>query len=308
MHEKSIKLIYFSMGGSGVKEINLGWRNAVLIGGTFIIFLGLVIASVLALFTDFYKDIRIQNLADANASLHSQLDDMGQQIDRITSRIHDLEQTDNEMRMFVDLDAIGNDTRNVGVGGFTREIDYAATTIPFSGNLQAQDLRDLLAECERRVSLLQASRVEIEKKYEDDQYIWNHIPSILPVQGGRIGDRFGMRKDPITGEWKSHEGVDFPARRGEPVFAVADGKVLIVHKKYKPNKSYGKEIIIDHGNGLRTRYAHLSKILVNSGQTISRWDVIGRVGDTGRTTGPHLHYEVLQNNRAIDPSDYFLDQ
>ena len=164
MHEKSIKLIYFSMGGSGVKEINLGWRNAVLIGGAFIIFLGLVIASILALFTDFYKDIRIQNLANANASLHSQLDDMGQQIDRITSRIYDLEQTDNEMRMFVDLDAIGNDTRNVGVGGFTREIDYAATTIPFSGNLKAQDLRDLLAECERRVSLLQASRVEIEKK------------------------------------------------------------------------------------------------------------------------------------------------
>lgn len=126
-------------------------------------------------------------------------------------------------------------------------------------------------------------------------------PSIWPVKGF-ISSSFGSRQDPIDGEPAVHEGIDISAPFGSPVQAPAEGLVIFTGWK----QGYGNCIEISHGNGLVTRYAHLSKILVKPGQSVKRWQRIGLVGSTGRSTGAHLHYEVRRGDRPVNPKRFLL--
>lgn len=128
-------------------------------------------------------------------------------------------------------------------------------------------------------------------------------PSVFPVRGF-FSHGYGWRKDPFTGEREFHQGVDIVADRGTPVVATADG-VVTRATRYM---GYGKMVHISHGYGMATRYGHLNEILVRPGQRVSRGDVIGRVGSTGRSTGPHLHYEVFKAGRREDPRRYLGDR
>jgi murein DD-endopeptidase MepM/ murein hydrolase activator NlpD len=121
----------------------------------------------------------------------------------------------------------------------------------------------------------------------------------MPVQGW-FSDGFGWRKDPRNGERRFHRGIDIVADRGTPILAPADG--LVARASRAPD--YGKMIDLSHGYGYVTRYGHLSEILVRPGQSVRRGDVIGRVGSTGRSTGPHLHYEVIRDGRRVNPWKY----
>ncbi|MDZ7270145.1 MAG: M23 family metallopeptidase [candidate division KSB1 bacterium] len=306
MRGKSIKLIFFSLGGSEVKEINLGWRHAVLLGVSAVALMGLLVAGVLAVFTDFFHDARLRSLASANMALNIKLAEMGEQIDRIQSKIVELEKTDNEMRLFVDLDTLGRGVRAAGVGGFATGLEYL-TPSKDTPLATAEASKELLDELERRMQLLKTSREQIEAKWQSKQDLYNHTPSIAPVENYRVTDVFGMRRHPFTGRWGMHEGMDFAAHRGEPVYATADGVVVSVINVYRPNSGYGKEVVIDHGYGKQTRYAHLSKTLVVEGQRVFRWDVIGLLGDTGQATGPHVHYEVIVDGKPTNPRDFILE-
>ncbi len=126
------------------------------------------------------------------------------------------------------------------------------------------------------------------------------LPHGSPTPGSRVSSHFGSRKDPFTGRHAVHGGLDFRAKRGTPVRATASGVVVKAGRK----GGYGKLIEIDHGGGITTRYAHLSRIKVRKGQKIKRGAVIGKVGSTGRSTGPHLHYEVRRNKRVLNPIHY----
>lgn len=128
-----------------------------------------------------------------------------------------------------------------------------------------------------------------------------HTPSIWPVKGF-LASSYGHRSDPIGGEAEHHAGVDISAPTGSPVVAPAEGLVLQTGWV----QGYGNTIVVGHGNGLTTLYGHLSKILVKPGQQVRRWDRIGLVGSTGRTTGPHLHYEVHRDGRTVNPRRYLL--
>lgn len=306
MRGKSIKLIFFSLGGSEVKEINVGWRHAVLLGVSAVALIGVMLTGVLALFTDFFQDARLRSLASANLTLSTRLADMGTQIDRIQSRIAELEKKDNDMRIFVELDSLGSGVRAAGVGGYTTTMDY----LPPSKDLPLSTIessKERLDELERRLQLLKASRQEIEAKWHSKQDLYNHTPSIAPVEAYRVTDTFGMRRHPFTGRWTMHEGIDFASHRGVPVYATADGTVIAAVNTFRPNSGYGKEVVIDHGYGKKTRYAHLSKVLVREGLRVSRWDVIGLLGDTGQATGPHVHYEVLVEGKPVNPRDFILE-
>ena len=125
------------------------------------------------------------------------------------------------------------------------------------------------------------------------------VPSLWPVRG-EITAGFGQRLDPFSGEGAFHSGVDIAAPYGTRVEASADGLVL----QAGPSSGYGNEILIDHGFGLTTKYGHLSKVYVVVGQRVKRGQAIGAVGMTGRTTGPHLHYEVIVNNIPVNPAKY----
>lgn len=121
-----------------------------------------------------------------------------------------------------------------------------------------------------------------------------------PVAKGYVSSSFGMRKDPFNGRFRKHRGIDIAGPTGTKVMTIADGTVIHSGR----NGGYGRMIEIEHANKLRSRYAHLSATLVKKGQRVSRGDVIGRVGSSGRSTGPHLHLEVLKNNKNVNPLSY----
>ena len=155
----------------------------------------------------------------------------------------------------------------------------------------------------KKVSQLEDLSLLIDRNHN----CWRHTPTIMPLRSRALSDRYGMRKDPFTKKKAFHGGLDFKAKRGSPVFAPSDGIVRTASRKY----GFGLLVELQHGRGFfpgkkksvryRTRFAHLSKINVRRGQKIKRGDLIGLVGSTGRSTGPHLHYEIIINGRRTNP-------
>ena len=143
----------------------------------------------------------------------------------------------------------------------------------------------------------------LAKFFEDKSYRMATTPSIWPTIGWQTSS-FGRRKDPFTGEDEFHYGIDVAASHGSPVFATADGTVL----KIKTEKIGGNVVIINHGGGVTSVYCHLSKFNVKEGQKVKRKDVLGYVGQTGKAIGPHVHYEVRKNGRAVNPYNYILEE
>lgn len=138
--------------------------------------------------------------------------------------------------------------------------------------------------------------------YRADKYLSaiRNIPFGRPLQNTSISSRFGKRKDPVNGKSGFHTGIDFRGQRGDKVYATADG---VVKKAFK-NGGYGNYVTIDHGNGYTTSFAHLDRYLVKRGERVSRGQIIGLVGNTGRSTGPHLHYEICLDKKPINPYQF----
>lgn len=151
--------------------------------------------------------------------------------------------------------------------------------------------------------LKEQSVIELWESLSTSQALLSSTPSIMPARGP-IGSRFGYRVDPINGRTKMHAGLDIVVAAGTPVRAPADGVVSFAGW----DDFYGKLVSIDHGYGVLTRYAHNSQIYVQVGQKVSKYDVISATGTTGRSTGPHLHYEVRVNGVPVNPSNYILDE
>ncbi|WP_291133609.1 M23 family metallopeptidase [Erythrobacter sp.] len=129
------------------------------------------------------------------------------------------------------------------------------------------------------------------------------VPSRMPLSGFRMTSDYGMRTHPVLGRRRHHKGVDLAAPTGTPVYATADGMI----ERAEFSRSYGLVIYADHGAGLETRYAHLSKLAVAEGERVKKGDLIGYVGSTGRSTGPHLHYEVRVDGVAVNPIPYMVE-
>jgi murein DD-endopeptidase MepM/ murein hydrolase activator NlpD len=129
------------------------------------------------------------------------------------------------------------------------------------------------------------------------------IPSAMPLYTGRMSSGYGMRNHPVLGRRKHHNGVDIAAPTGTPVYATADG--VVGRADY--SRSYGRVIYLGHGGNIETRYAHMSRLIVSKGQRVKKGQMIGYVGSTGRSTGPHLHYEVRVNGKSVNPLPYMVE-
>lgn len=151
--------------------------------------------------------------------------------------------------------------------------------------------------------LKEQSVIDLWEALSERQSLLSSTPNIKPAKGW-LASGFGYRVSPFSGKKTLHAGLDIAAAPGSPVFAPAQG--VVVFASY--DETYGKLITIDHGYGVTTRYGHLSQIYVQLGQHVNKWDVIAAVGNTGRSTGPHLHYEVRVQNVAVDPKSYILDE
>lgn len=158
-------------------------------------------------------------------------------------------------------------------------------------------------EAVKESTLKEQSVIELWEMLSDRQSLLSATPNMKPSRGP-IGSRFGYRIDPINGKQKMHAGVDITASPGTPVRAPADGVVSFAGW----DEFYGKLVSVDHGYGVLTRYAHNSQIYVQVGQKVNKFDVISATGNTGRSTGPHLHYEVRVNGIPVNPMNYILDE
>ena len=170
----------------------------------------------------------------------------------------------------------------------------------FERPLSIQELQASLVDLDRMTSQRTDVMTDLETHLFDQKIKKMMVPTQQPVASGALGSLFGWRIDPFTGGAALHSGLDFQADPGTPILAAAGG--VVVAQEYHP--SYGNMVEIDHGNELLTRYAHASKVLVGKGDLVKRGQTIAEVGNTGRSTGPHLHFEVLVQGVAQDPTKF----
>lgn len=169
-----------------------------------------------------------------------------------------------------------------------------------SAPLSEAELQNKIAELMAKVEFNTEYLNDIEAKLLHQSVLKNTLPNSSPVDAAFNSSSFGWRLDPFNGYRAFHEGLDFTASTGTAIYAAASGIVSVAGQ----TPDYGKIVKIDHGSGLETRYAHASKLLVSAGQRVAKGQKIAEVGSTGRSTGPHLHYEIRLNGNPLDPRKY----
>lgn len=185
----------------------------------------------------------------------------------------------------------------------TRILDHAEDRPAFAASDSpdsADHLESELVRMEDGITRLADALSELDRIATSLNLVHMSFPGRAPVKGVQVGSRFGNRVDPFTKRRAFHSGIDFAAPRGTPILASAGGRVIYAAFR----KDYGHTVEIDHGAGLVTRYAHASKLLVKVGQVVMPGEKIALIGSTGRSSGPHLHFEILQDGRYVDPTTY----
>lgn len=223
------------------------------------------------------------------------------QVKKFEKKMADLEKFDRKLRIITALDQAEKATsKKWGIGGPSEEIlndgKFSLNTTAFE-RLEI-DLKQLKAQAD----LQEISFFQLDQFFKDRQSLLSSTPSIWPAKGW-VTSGFGYRKSPYTGVREMHEGLDIAARIHSKVVAPADGIVI----RSGRNAFLGVMIEIDHGYGVVSRYGHNSKNLVNVGDRVKRGQIIAYVGNTGRSTGPHLHYEVLLNGIPVNPMRYVFE-
>ena len=233
-----------------------------------------------------------------------QYDLMNGKLNQLADVLGDIEKRDDEIyRTIFEAGPIPKELRTAGFGGANR---YK--------NLEGFNNSELLIDTRKKLDKI-ANRAYVQSKSFDDvvemarekEQMLASIPAIQPVANKdlkRMASGFGYRIHPIYKVRKMHWGMDFTAPTGTPIYATGDGKVTT--QKYS-RSGYGNHIIIDHGYGYETLYGHMSKVEVKRGQKVKRGDIIGYVGSTGRSTAPHLHYEVIKDGRKINPVNFYFN-
>jgi murein DD-endopeptidase MepM/ murein hydrolase activator NlpD len=235
----------------------------------------------------------IVRLADENERLHHELRLVEGRVGELEETLRETDDFQRWTRNLADLEPLGEAALAGGVGG----------PAPLRLSSEAAGLDHRLDRLLGRAQVLRQSAEEVLLGIRENREQLSRVPSIRPVIGGRVSSRYGRRIDPFTGRPAFHRGLDISARRGTAILATADGRVKRV---LRSAAGFGNEVLIDHGNGYQTRYAHCDRILVSRGQKVARGEVIATVGDTGHSTGPHLHYEVIREGRHHNPTHFIL--
>ena len=231
-----------------------------------------------------------------------QFDILDKKLNQIETVVSNIEERDNNIyRVYFEASPIPEEQRKAGFGGVNRYKD-----------LEGYDNSDLIINTAKRLDILSKQTVvqsrsldEIERLAANKAELIEAIPSIQPIKNQdltRMASGYGYRIDPFTKKRRFHYGMDFSARKGTPIYATGNG---VIKRADNRSSGFGKHIRIDHGFGYVSIYAHLSKYNVRRGQKVKRGDIIGFVGNTGRSMGPHLHYEILKDKKKINPLNFY---
>lgn len=266
---------------------------------------GIVFTSVVLFIAyNFFDSPKERILERENAQLKLQYEILDKKLSLLQDVMADVQRRDDEIyRVIFEAEPIAASIRKAGYGGVNRYKE-----------LEGYSNSELVIEANKKIDQL-SKQLYIQSKSFDDVMelagkkteMLMSIPSIQPVSNKelkRIASGFGYRTHPIYKIQHLHTGLDFTANVGTEVYATGNGKVVKVEADYR---GYGNHIIIEHGFGYQTLYAHLSKFDVRQGDKVKRGDLIGYVGNTGTSTGPHLHYEVIRNGAKVNPINFFYN-
>ena len=245
-----------------------------------------------------------EEAAKENQSLRQEITSFNKDLNLILEVLGDIQlRDDNIYRAIFETDPYPNHKRQLGTGG--NSMKYK--------KYENMEYGDLVIEISKKIELIEKKLASQSKSFDqvfeltkEKQKMIKSIPSIQPVSNRdltRIASGFGLRMHPIYKIVKMHKGMDFTAPIGTEIYATGDGVV----ERLGWVGGYGKTIMINHGFGYKTRYAHCSKYKCRKGQKVKRGDLIGFVGNTGQSTGPHLHYEVFKNKKQINPVNFFFN-
>ena len=233
---------------------------------------------------------------DAPGSNKAKLDAYIRQISELYMRLNYIDQQTDRIQQIMKKQIVGKEKLPA-----IEKNDKSSSGGPFiNDNLEDKDVKLALDNLVAKVDAREMQYNQMEAIMLKQTVLKLTLPTLYPVDVPYSSSSYGWRHDPIVGIRAFHSGLDFSAAQGEPIRATADGRVKTVGR----GPDYGKFVVIDHGDRLETRYAHASKILVNEGDLVQREDIIALVGNTGRSTGPHLHYEIRYKNRSLDPRQY----
>ena len=231
-----------------------------------------------------------------NEQLHNK------KLEQLSGVLTELQERDNNIyRLYFEVNPIPEEQRTAGFGGINRY----KTLEGFDNSEMIIDVTKNMDVLSKQLYVQSKSLDEIVKLAENKEELLAAIPAIQPVKNEdltRMASGYGWRSDPFTKARKKHFGMDFTAPRGTPIYASGDGKVI---RADQGSAGYGKHVRIDHGFGYISLYAHMSKYNVRKGQKVKRGDLIGFVGNTGRSKAPHLHYEVHKNGVKINPINFY---
>lgn len=241
-------------------------------------------------------------LLKENQQQKLQLAALSQKIDEINGEMIELKEFDHKLKVMVDLETGESDTQFIGVGGSDPTLLDPEYTIEKAHQKLVRLMHQSLDNLNTEIALQMEEKKDLYKFLESQKSMFACTPSIWPLKGW-VTSNFGYRISPFTNKKEFHSGLDISARKGSPIIAPADGVISYVGE----NRNSGRFITINHGYGIKTSYLHLDKSLVKKDQAVKRGDVIAQVGNTGRTTGPHLHYEVQLKGVPADPRRFILD-
>jgi len=242
---------------------------------------------------------RVQKRELDNLKLHYQL--LEKRMQESATILAELQERDNHIyRVYFEANPISEAQRKAGFGG----VDRYKHLEGFDNSMMIKNLTKEVDILSKQLVVQSKSLDEIVKLAKEKEKMLASIPAILPVKQQeltRMASGYKMRFHPILKIMKFHKGMDFTAPVGTPIYASGNGKVIRANR----SATYGKVIYIDHGYGYKTIYAHMSKLKARKGQKVKRGDLIGYVGNTGRSVTAHLHYEVHKNDRALNPINFY---
>lgn len=286
------------------EKVELTWKDKFMRFLTY--FAATLVLAVLynLIFSAFFDTPKEKELMRENNQLELQYEMLNEQFDRVEKVLQDLQERDNNIyRVIFETEPIPSSVRQAGYGGSDRYEELR--------NLENSELiiktKQRLDNLSKKLYVQSKSYDEIISMAKNKEKMLSSLPAIMPVSNKdltRTASGYGWRIHPIYKIRKFHEGMDFTAPTGTKLYATGDGVVEVVKSS---KRGFGKRVVIDHGFGYKTRYAHLNEFNVRRGQKVKRGDVIGYVGSSGLSVAPHLHYEVMKGNQTVNPVDYYFN-
>ncbi|MAB84710.1 MAG: peptidase M23 [Cryomorphaceae bacterium] len=288
------------------KKVDRTWKHILRDTSLFLLassLLGVLFFFVIQLVIDSPKEKSLKRELDEVLLTYEQLDE---RLNKLMLVLGNMEKRDDEIyRVIFESEPPPAEIRLSGLAGGALRYESIRD---FSNGVLLEKTSRKVDELTKRIAIQSESLDELASLANNKEALLDALPAIRPVKdqpGTRFSSGFGYRIHPIYKVRKKHPGVDFSAKKGTPIYASANG--IVISNDIFGGRGFGKHITISHGFGYHTLYAHMDKAIKKRGQRVKRGDLIGYIGNTGRSTAPHLHYEVIKNGRRVNPINYFFN-